>query len=221
MPFPPSFWHRLRPGLPLAACACLALGPLAAAEHRIDDVHVTAEWRSAAFTFDWKDTTASRSGDDRYQKAYAVGGGWRWGWGGSGSPHHLLTGISALGLREEFAGGIVTGALLRLEAGYGLGVSDRLLLTLMPVADLGLARTSLAVDSGAPLTLDGSVVEYGLRAGVRWTPSNTWALSADLGWIGGREQASGEDAELRIRRSGPTAAISLQWRLDDRPRPLE
>lgn len=217
MRIPPSS----RPGLLPAALACLAVAASPAAEHRIDDVYVTAEWRSADFSFDWRDSAAARSGDDRYRKAYAVGGGWRWGWGGSGSPHHLLTGIGGLGLREEFAGGIVTGAMLRLEAGYGLGVSDRLLLAVLPVADLGLTRTSLAVDRGAPLVLDGSLIEYGLRAGARWSPSSAWALSADLGWISGSERSNGDGAELRIRRSGPIAAITLLWRLDDRPRPLE
>lgn len=210
-----------RTGLCYAVLACLALIPLAAAEHRIDDVYVTAEWRSSAFAYDWEDTTATRHNDDHYQKAYAIGGGWRWGWGSSGSPHHLIAGLGGLGLREEFSGGNVTGGLLRLEAGYGIGIADRFLLTAMPVVDLGLARTSLTVDRGTPLILTGTVIEYGVRTGLRWTPSSTWALSADIGWIAGRERASGEDVNLSVQRSGPLAALSIEWRLDDRPRPLE
>lgn len=199
----------------------LFIAVVTTSEQRIDDLFVTGEWRSRAFSFAWDDGSASRSGDDHYQQAWAAGGGWRRGWGGSGSPHHLIAGLGLLGLREEFVGGNVTGALLRLETGYGFGLSDHLLITVLPVVDLGLARTSLAVGRSEPLILKGSIAELGLRTGLRWSPAQAWALSADVGWISGQERASGDGADLTIRRSGPLASLSLVWRLDSRPRSLE
>lgn len=212
-------WSRcLRPLL----LACAVLGARAA-EHRVADLGLEAEVRPVRFDWRWGDGTASggRSGGDEFDRAWAAGPALRWGWGRPGQPHHLLAGAAAQWVDERFAGGGRRGPLARLEAGYGYGVGDRWLLTLLPSVAAGRADFLLGDGAGGQARLPGHLLELGVRGGVRWTPHERWAVGAELGWLRGRDHHADGARTLDLDRAGGWAALSLSWVLAPGTRRLE
>ena len=194
---------------------------LPAAEQRIEDLRLVAERRPAAATYTWDDTLGVRRGDERFAETWAGGIGLRWGWSGAGSSHAWFAGGEALWRRETVAAGILDGPLVRLEAGYGYGLADRLLLTAGPVAGLGRGRWSRSGGVGGSLDLSGTSMETGLRAGARWQAGDHWSAEAQLGWLRVADRLQGDGARLDLDRQGLWAAIGLAWTIDTRPRRFE
>lgn len=201
----------------LAILAATASG----VEAPVADLRLVAEARPAAFSYAWSKDGATRSGDDGFDRALAVGMGGRWGWGRAGSPHLLLAGAEALWSDERFGDGGLAGPLVRLEAGWGYALSERWLATATGVG--GIAWRTFTTPGGAlgDDRLRGTGGELGLRAGLRWSLDRRWGLAGEGGWLTVRDRLQGAGARLDLDRSAAWLGIALSWTIDPGPRPLD
>lgn len=199
----------------------LIAGVAGAAEPRLCDLRVFAEQRPAGATFRWHDTAGGSDGTVDFDTATGIGAGARWGWGRPGLPWLAVLGVEGVVVRETFPGGDRTASILRLELAYAQALDDSWLLVIGPVAGGGPSRTRLAGGAIRPAHLTGSLLEGGLRAGLRWSMSRRWSLGAEGGWLAGRDRASGDGAELTWDRAGPWAGLALAFTLDPSARRLE
>lgn len=199
----------------------VSAGVAGAVEPRLSDLRLFAEQRPATAAFTWRDATGGSDGEVGFDQAFGAGVGARWGWGRPGMPWLAVLGVEAVAVRETFAGGDRTASELRLELAYAQALADDWLLIVGPVVGAGIGRTQLASGAIRPVRLDGSLVEGGLRAGLRWSLTRRWSLGAEGGWLIGRDRASGDGAELTWRRSGPWAGLALAFTLDPSARRLE
>lgn len=192
-----------------------------AAEHRIADLVAVAESRPTAWDFRWQGESVDRAGSDAFDRAWAGGLGGRWGWGRPGMPHHLLVGVDVLWVEETVGDGGLRGPLLRLAAGYGYGLSDRVLVTLLPSAGFGMASFRLPGGAAGDSELSGRQFEVGIRAGLRCRVGERWLLGIEAGWLQGWDSFSDDTTTLDIDRRGLWTGLSVGYLLEAGTRSLE
>lgn len=210
-------WRRHGLGVLCAASSAL----LPAAEQEVRDWRLVVESRPQDLRYTWDDRLGARQGDGSFDQAWAVGVGMRWGWGRSGTPHRWLAGGEALYLREASDDLHGQGALLRVEAGYGYALGERLLATVLPLAGGGPLRLTRDAPASGAVALGGAGVEAGLRLGLRWNLTPRWSLAGEAGWLWWRQRVSDADGHLTLTGQGPSAALVLAWTQDPAPRALE
>lgn len=200
----------------------MALSTLAgAAEHRIADLVVLAESRPTAWDFRWHGESVDRSGSDEFDRAWAGGLGGRWGWGRPGLPHHALVGVDALWVEQTVGDGGLRGPLLRLTAGYGYGLSDRVLATVMPAVGCGAASFRLPGGAAGDGELSGRQIEVGVRAGLRCRIGERWLLGVEAGWLQGWDSFHDGTTTVDIDRRGLWTGLSVGYLLETGTRSLE
>lgn len=207
---------RLRMAVLILVAACAG-----ASEHRVADLVLVAETRPTGWDFSYRGESVRRSGSDESDRAWAAGLGARWGWGRPGMPHHLLAGADALWVEETFGDGGKRGALGRVEAGYGYGLSDRVLLTVLPSFGAGAASLRMPGGVAGSSALAGRQVEAGIRAGARCRIGERWVVAVEAGWLHGWEAYRDGTTSVDIERDGPWTGLSIGYLAETAARSLE
>lgn len=210
----------------LRLVTCLLLGLAAvisaqAAEVRLADLAVIAETQPTAVDWQWDDQLGSRQGSGQLDSAVAAGVGLRWGWGMAGRPHLLTASTDLRWTHASWDGAVIEGAVLRVGVGYARALSDQWLVSAGPTLAFGRQRFTRTSAVSGDLSMDGTVVEAGIAAGVRWSLGGNWSVGADAGWQIERTRLAGDGATLALAGKGLRFGVSVAFTIDPQPRLLE
>lgn len=201
--------------------ALLLTWHLSGAEVPVYDLQVVAEARPSGFSYTWERDGVTRHGDDAFDRAWAVGVGLRRGFAHPGAATQLILGGDLLWVDEAFGSGGRSGPLLRVEGGWGYGVSDHLLASATLAAGVGRAEFRMPGGIFGEQRLAGTLLEGGPRLGLRWTVAPRLALGFEAGWLFGHDHHAGDGITLDLTRSDGWLGLSCAWILDPRARRVE
>lgn len=215
-----SAWSRLPGRCWLLAALCTSV---VGAELRVADLRLGIESRPADFDFEISNDLGTVSGSDSFDSGFAVSarglyalrrpgsaGGWLLGGEVSASWHQYDEESDFTSLR------------LRGMGGYGYALSDRWAVHGLLYVGTGVASLDLADgDTYDGFTADGSLVDYGAVAGVRYELSRHWLLEAEAGWLESDAQLEGNGYDISVQETGPTFYIGATYRFGGLPPRLE
>lgn len=204
-------------GLLLLVCAALP-----AAELVVRDLRLGIGTRPIAFDYAYTGVLTSSDGSDGFEAALGLEGGGRWSFARPGDALGLVVGADLALDAWSYGGaeGLAT-TWLRLSAGPGYALNDRLTLTAELGLQYGLSALALpATDSAPDFAATGTAMGYDLRVGGNWLATRRFGLGLFAGWLIASHDLSG-DADLTIEQSGWFAGLEAVWRFTDAPPRLE
>ena len=193
-----------------------------AAELVVRDLRVASGIRPTAFDFTLTTPTVQGSGTDAFDGALDLELGGRWSFSRPGDALGLIVGIDGVIDAYSYGGGDgLATTSLRLSAGSGYAITDRLTASLEVGAAYGMSAMSLpATTTSASLSATGTSTAYDLRVGTSWLLTRQFALGAYVGYMMVSHDLSG-DAAITVDQAGIIAGLELIWRFTDAPPRLE
>lgn len=202
----------------------LAASALPAAEVVRKDLHLACELLPTAFDYEVGDGAARRTGSDSFKRAVGLRIGPRISAAAPGESLSWVGGVEArIGDYAYSDYGSYRTYGIGMTAGLGWAFADQWLLSLEPVVEVGLAR--LAFDANpafAEVRAKGMHLAYGVRLGMSYTVRRTWVFGVEGGVLGvANDLTDDQDRSMSLSQLGPVVALTIAWRWDHTPRPLE
>lgn len=202
----------------------ILVSSLPAAELVVRDLRVGVDLLPLDFDYTLKDSTGSRSGTDVFARNVGISIGGRYSLARIGDSHGTIVGMDLSVARAEYApaDGVISTYALAGELGYGWAMSDAV--TVMGTGRIGLGvahGTFNGAGSFASYAPSGPLGEYGLRAGVLWTVTDTIILDGTLGWRHAVTRMTSDGRDLDLDNGGLLVSVGMAWRFTSSPWRLE
>jgi len=204
-------------GLLLLVCAAVP-----AAELVVRDFRLGVGTRPLEFDYAYTGVLTSSNGTDGFDAALGLEAGGRWSFARAGDALGLVVGadLALDGWSYDGADGLAS-TWLRLSAGPGFALNDRVTLAAELGVQYGLSALTLPATASAPdFAASGTAVGYDLRVGGNWLVTRRFGVGLFAGWLIASHDLSG-DADLTIDQSGWFAGLEAVWRFTDAPPRLE
>lgn len=204
-------------GLLLLICATVP-----AAELVVRDLRLGVGTRPLEFDYAYTGVLTSSNGTDGFDAALGLEAGGRWSFARPGDALGLVVGadLALDGWSYDGADGLAS-TWLRLSAGPGFALNDRVTLAAELGVQYGLSALTLPATASAPdFAASGTAMGYDLRVGGNWLVTRRFGVGLFAGWLIASHDLSG-DADLTIDQSGWFAGLEAVWRFTDAPPRLE
>ncbi len=204
-------------GLLLLVCAAVP-----AAELVVRDFRLGVGTRPLEFDYAYTGVLTSSNGTDGFDAALGLEAGGRWSFARAGDALGLVVGadLALDGWSYDGADGLAS-TWLRLSAGPGFALNDRVTLAAELGVQYGLSALTLPATASAPdFAASGTAMGYDLRVGGNWLVTRRFGIGLFAGWLIASHDLSG-DADLTIDQSGWFAGLEAVWRFTDAPPRLE
>lgn len=205
-----------------SAVVLLAAAALPAAELVVRDLRLGLGSRPVDFDYTLTAPASRSSGTDAFDGALGIEGGGRWSFARPGDALGLVVGADLAADAFSYGGGDgMAVSWLRLSAGPGFALSDRITLAAEAGFQYGMSAISLPATASAPeFTASGTAQGYDLRLDATWMATRRFGFGVQAGWLIASHDLAG-DADLTIDQSGWFAGLTLVWRFADAPPRLE
>lgn len=206
--------------------ASLLLGAVAlpASEVVRNDLNLAFEMLPTAFDYEVGDGGSNRSGSDTFKRAVGLRIGPRISAAAPGESLSWVGGVEArIGDYAYSTYGSYRTYGIGMTAGLGWAFADQWLLSLEPVVEVGLARLAFEANPAfAEVRAKGMHLAYGARLGLGYTLRRAWVFGIEGGIMGiTNDLTDDQDRSMSLTQLGPVAALTIAWRWDHAPRPLE
>lgn len=204
-------------GLLLLVCASVP-----AAELVVRDFRLGVGTRPLEFDYAYTGVLTSSNGTDGFDAALGLEAGGRWSFARAGDALGLVVGADlALDAWSYDGADGLASTWLRLSAGPGFALNDRVTLAAEIGVQYGLSALTLPATASAPdFAASGTAMGYDLRVGGNWLVTRRFGVGLFAGWLIASHDLSG-DADLTIDQSGWFAGLEAVWRFTDAPPRLE